>query len=346
MYSNITNESITSFANRMGYYQYIPYDLIRDIISCHYYETFYGNYKLYYTIQKPYANDLIDLMDSVYIDPDMSGPVFAINLLKSISHRVNLRSIGDKGIVYETEHQFNYDVDLLSFDSCVQELLDINESNYNSTELSDDILNILRKTNGITIGCGFDKVSVTTKNQMKHYESLVRVSSTARCMPDFTAKFVQKQLLIKQPDYDYISKNEKILAIDISASIDPEVVEQSIYTGAIILASHFKNVGFTLDLLLFGNDIYYSYKVTSIQQLKEICKLPHKDITYRNSWRNTANKIFNTYHGKEIVIITDGTEENIYANKWSNNTIHCISDTKNDKLSNLCKRTNGKFFIK
>lgn len=346
MYSNITDDSIKLYANKHGYDGYIPYDLIRDIMKCHFYESVYGNFEAYIDGRTKYQNDLVDLMKSIEIDLNISSIAFAIKLLKLISKRINLRSIGDHGIVYENTPQLNYDVDLSTYDECIHELLDIDKASYNAKELDEDILNILRKTQGITIGSGYDKEYLPSKRQMRHYEDLIKVSATARMMPDFDLKFSQKQLFIKNQTSNYVSKNEKILAIDISASANKEIIKQYIYTGAIVLAPLFKIDGFTLDLHLFGCDVFYSYTVTSIQQLKAICENKHVDPEYKKGWRRTANFIHDNYQNKEIVIVTDGTEENIFADKWCNNRIYAISDIANTKLMNLCKKTNGKFFVK
>lgn len=343
MYETITNASIKSFAEKLGYDKYIPYDLVRDIMTCHFYEFTYGNFKPYIDIHNAYKSDLISLMDSVYIDTTMSSIRFAINLLKRISSVVNLRDISS-GLKFESTKQLNYDIDLKSYDETVKELLEIDDTTFNIKELDDDILSILRSTSGIVVGEGFETSRITRHSRIKNYSDIVRINATTKCLPNFNYKFLKKECTIKTKDVLYVGKANKVLAVDISRSHADDNIRKYLYTGAIVMSPLFKNKDFKLDLIMFGYDIYYTYEVTSIQQLKAICETYHYDHTGRKSWKKTAESVSKNLFNKDILVISDGTESAVYPEYWLNNRVSSISTFYSNALNNLCKRTNGKYF--
>lgn len=349
----ILDGDITDSAFRLGYHGYLPIDVIRDI--SHLFIMRMLNMDLGWLYALEYNRVLIELLDMVESDKvETCNPIeFAVNILKLISPKVNLRLLNiarSNGSILipidENNSQQNYNVDLSLLSVETKELLGVDTNiPVNEIVLSDDVLDVIQYYNGMKKVPG--DLLETVKPQVSKISKLSDFHKSRKyrlALPSFITDLALKKLLIKTSEVILSQNNKVTVLVDVSWSTTKNPKYFLIVKGVLLaLLDSFIDGVSEITIMEFHNTPSRELVITTKDMLKEYINYkPSPIVGPPVNWRSMYHHI-HKFDGQSVIFITDGRET--ITTFPSNIKLFCVSTGDNKLLETMCINTGGKLVL-
>ena len=347
----VSHHDICNTADRLAYEGFIPFGLVTDIAYLRIYSMLNVDAKL--DRPSPYHDTLYSLMDMVNAEAiETNNPIeFAINILKLISPKVNLRKMEasrftNQPVLIDIENkQLNYKVDISSINPEHLELLGIDDSSpVNEIKLSEETLDILKFYNGMKRVSGElfpERVSQVSK--LSRISDLHKVRRYRFALPSFISDVVLKKPYIRESKTVMKQNNSVVVMVDVSWSTSNNPKYYSIVKAVLLsLLDSFVDGISEITILEFNNKPVKEVVLNTKDELKGYINYKFVPVLGPKGWKNMYNHI-RKYNGESVIFITDGLED--VTDFPTNIRLYVISTNHNKHLNGLCVNSGGKFVL-
>ena len=353
LHFDILDDDIKDVAFRLGYNGYLPIGIIRDIAYLFMSNILMIDVKA--QLISNYNKTLISLMDMIESNKvETSNPiVFAINILKLISPKVNLRvmeSARKSDSIYisidKNDNQKNYNVDLSLLSNETKELLgiDVNEPT-NEVELSDDTLSIIQYYNGMKkIPGDLLETTVPQVSKISKLSDFHKSRKYKLALPSFITDLALKKLLIRTSEVVLSQNNKVTVLVDVSWSTSKNPKYFSIVKGVLLaLLDSFVDGVSEITVMEFHYIPSRELVITSKEVLKEYINYkPSPIVGPPVSWKSMCHHL-QKFDGQSVIFITDGQET--ITSFPSNIRLFCVSTGSNKQLEAMSINSGGKLVL-
>lgn len=348
---HVSHYDIIRSAERMGYDGYIPLNIVVDIAYLRMYTMLNASGVI--DRPSPYTNTLQSLLTMVNVNAiETDDPIeFAINVLKLISPKVNLRHAeynrysGDAILIDINSSQVNYKEDIALVNPEHLELLGVDTSvPANELILSDEVLDIIKFYNGMKRVTGeLFPVRVTQVSRISRLSDIHKIRKYRFALPSFKTDLALKKPFIRESKTVMNQNNSVVVMVDISWSTSNNPRYFSIVKAVLLsLLDSFVDGVTEVTILEFHNIPSKEVVITTREDLKEYVNYKFTSIVSARGWKNVYNHI-RKYDGDSIIFITDGLER--IANFPPNIKLYGVSTNRNEQLHDLCVNSGGKLVL-
>jgi len=347
----VTAYDIMRSAERMGYEGYIPISIVSDMA----YLRIYKMLNAYGATGRPspYTETLIELMDMVNADSvETNNPIeFAINVLKLISPKVNLRSAeycrlsGNPILIDMESRQMNYKDDISTINPEHLELLGIDASiPANELVLTDELLDIIKFYNGMKHVAGeLFPTRVSQVSRLSKLSDIHKIRKYRFALPSFKTDIALKKPFIRESKVIMNQNNSVVVMVDVSWSTSTNPKYFSIVKAVLLsLLDSFIDDVTEVTILEFNNMPVKEIVLNTRQDLKEYVNYKFSPVLSAKGWKNVYNHI-KKYDSNSVIFITDGLESIV--NFPSNIRLFAVSTNRNKELDELCVNSGGKMVL-
>jgi len=348
---NVSDFEIDVVAERVGYQGYIPYPIVRDLMAIR-----VGHLIHEETIDvRPtsYSTTLISLynMFSDEVVRKLDLIEFAVNLLKLVSPRVNLRDLERVGssqapvMLDTTDSQVNYRDDLSSINKEYLEFLGVDTSvPVNEIVLSPEVYDVIHFYNGLKqISGELYPTKKVSRSKMSKVSDAHKVRKYRFAMPSFLSDIALKKLTIKTIETETKQNNSVVVMVDVSWSTTVHPTYFSMVKAVMFsLMDSFVDNMTSVEVLEFFNAPSRELTINTKEELLGYIGHKVKPVLGSTGWAGMG-RYMGKYSGKTIILITDGDLSITHVP--ADIKLYIVSSSYNPKLAAVSFNSGGKFVI-
>jgi len=350
---SVEDYEISAMASRLGYVNYLPYQVVRDMMAIR------GNQimndgKIVDLWPTPYSTALIELfsMFDQTIIKSNSILEFAVNVLKLMSRKVNLRELEKslstkQPVLIDLESkQVNYADDLSEVNPEYFDILGIETTGIpiNELVLHPDVYEVIHFYNGLKqISGSLFPTTIVTRNKMTKVSDVHKVRRYRFALPSFLADIALKKPSIKTEEVEMKQNNSVIVMVDVSWSTTLSSTYNSMVKAVFLsLLDSFIDNETTIDVLEFFNSPSREFTISTKEELINYVNYKPTPQLGASGW-SSMGKFMKKYDGKTVILITDG--ELVTGPISGDPKLFIVSNRFNRKLADLSFNTDGKFVV-
>lgn len=349
----VSNGDIITTADRLGYDRYLPLDVIRDFAYLRIHSILGTNL----TILRPnsYTSGLLELMDMINSDAiETNNSVeFAVNVLKLISPRVNLRELESSRVTkmpilidYEFK-QMNYRDDISLINPEYMELLGVDTSQpTNEIVLSEEVQDIIHFYNGITkISGELHPQTISYICPLTNLRQVGKVRKYRFGLPSFITDLALKKLFVRDSEVVMTQNNNAVVLIDVSWSTTINPKYFSIVKAVLLtLLDTFVDGVTSITILEFHSAPSRELVLSTKEEVKQYINHKPTPVIGPSGWKNVCQYIKKfRFRDESIILITDG-KLNV---SWIPDglKLYAVSTGNNTSLGATCINSGGKLVL-
>ena len=348
----LTDKEVQKYADRYGYDLYIPYNFVRDLLSCWANGILYGDLTTGIDGNTDYERSLINFVRTITIDSNTRPYEFVFNVLKTQGNKVNLRRVESSmkfGTMFDVDKEDiypNYKVDLGAIPKEILDVFDVRLEDIDRVVLNDEVLSILTFYQSFTNLPGdFEDKPELVRDRIRSYNQLVKVSKHVMIYPSFKYDLAMKQVRVKQPVIKKIKHTKVVIALDVSSSTE-NVSNYFEFFKSVLLHYYNQIAGtekFEIKLIFYTDTVVGVKDILTKKDIIDVINLDIKPLPSFRGWQEAYDYIEKEFDGEYIINITEMDDETLVINKVPNNIWHIITFNKSNKLNKLAKISAGTY---
>lgn len=359
----ISDKQIIDAADRYGYDNYLPKEIVRDLFSAWTWvlhgENILECTQVGYNTGDRYSTAFSDFLQFIiskrgYIHMGITdGFMFAFAVLNDCHRYLNLREMENAklyGMEFEINHdgaELNYAFDLSEIDPDIMHFLDVRSCNYpiNQIGLDDDVKDVLKYYNGLTTLKGdVTEEPVVIREKMSAYSQIAKSPKHRWVYPTFQLDYALKNLNVNIPTLERYERLDATLLIDISTSTMVFREYINLYKAMLLfLYSTFKDTVHRVTVHFFSNSIVKTINLQTREDIDKLYKTEIEAYVDVAGWDGMLKYVEKHHRGETLILVTDGPGHSIDYTKMRENVWNIISLRPHRDLAGIASYTNGKF---
>ncbi len=348
---NVSDFEIDVVAERIGYQGYIPYPIVRDLMAIRVGHIIHEG--VIDVRPTAYSTTLISLYNtfSDEIIRQLDLIEFAVNLLKLVSPRVNLREL-ERGISSQhpimmdiSDSQVNYRDDLSTINKEYLEFLGVDMSvPVNEIVLTPEVYDIIHFYNGLKqISGELYPTKRISRSKMTKVSDAHKVRKYRFAMPSFMSDIALKKLTIKTIEVETKQNNSVVVMVDVSWSTTMHPTYFSMVRAVMFsLMDSFVDNRTSVEVLEFFNSPSRELTINTKDELLGYIGHKIKPVLGSTGWAGMG-RYMGKYAGKTIILVTDG--DLTITHVPDDIKLYIVSSSYNPKLAAVSFNSGGKFVI-
>ena len=337
----------------VGYEGFIPKTFIADLLILSKYKLLVNNLSnvmFSNTSKIDYFKSLCSIIESSNILHWVRDTMY---IVKKVGKKCNLRTIENyakNGLPFDLSNipsSFNYQFDIKSITSEVQQLLNITKSQYEEIEkLPEDIIEILTIANGLGSFLKTSKQIVSKSKQMSSYGDITKIHKHLYADPLFKYKFSIKSYDIDSDAVVTRNSNKIVIGYYFGNYQRQGLIGILIKLLGTIVLNNFTE-GVKIIIYSFYIDTYSKKELSSVEEVIEYFSGPKQLKLFSISNTLALENMINENPGDDIILLPNILNGCYLSNSISgSNRVNIISVSEcqyNLQYSNVCKKTGGTF---